>query len=192
MYTVHYLLCLCFTFLQFIFHSLVYFYDLLIPWNLTWIEYFIFYGSFLVTLLLATVVFLIFLSILVFPSCSSSHSMRWPIRLCGSLMPQTFWWSNLAGEPLPRIGSSWLGEDLRYPFFLSNPYFYFKFLFFMNDTAAIFNSDEDGASVTHLFRPFWRSQALKTEIGQYGENLWGILALGYVYFSYLVRCRLRG
>lgn len=169
-------------------HSLVYFWDLLIPWHITWLQYGMYYGLYLIGLVLALFLCLSFVAIWLIPSCSSADSLRFHIRSIGTAMLQSLYFSNLLGEPLPKIGSSWIGDDLRYPAFLSDNTFYYKFMFFISDTGGIFGSSEDGTGSTHLFRPFWNSRLLLNDKSvKYEENLRGILALAYIYLSYWVR-----
>lgn len=150
-----------------------------------------YYGCYVVALILAILIFLSFAMIFLIPSCSAEDSFRFHIRIMGTTMPQLLSLSNLLGEPMSTIGSAWFGDDLRYPTFLSEPLFYCKFMFFISDTAGAFTSSDDGVGSTHLFRPFWKSRILMTtEMGRYEENLLGILALAYIYLSYWVKTNL--
>ena len=157
----------------------------MIPSNIDWMDYFFFYGTYIVAIFLFGLILAFLVAILLLPAFSDKESMRWPLRTFGLFAVQLFWWSNLASEPLTRIGSAWFtADDLRYPSFMSRKGFFPIFLFFINDMAASFGSDLDGASSTHLFRPFWKSLLLGCSM--FKENLTGILACLYIYASYWV------
>lgn len=108
-----------------------------------------------------------------------------------NIFPKTmmlaFWYSNMAGEPLPVIGSSWFGADLRYPAFMSNYYFRLHHIIFCFILQSAFMSKDDNAGATHMFRPYW---PVSFQMREYKENLTGILGCVYLYASYFVRINL--
>lgn len=92
----------------------------------------------------------------------------------------------MVDEPFPRIGSGWFIDDLRYPAFLSQPYYFLLLLSFVSDATAAFSCSDEGGKSNYLFRrwrPMW--EGVKWE--GWKENVKGIFALAYIYFGYWVR-----